>query len=101
MGRICPGKHLAHSILTLTAASVLSTFDLLRRVDENGQEIEPKREYTKSSVIRLVSIFSLGGFLASKCVIYSQPFDFPCVIKPRSHYIVELIRSSSGLELGQ
>ena len=64
LGRICPGKHLAHSILTLTAASVLSTFDLLRKVDENGQEIEPKREYTKSSVIRLVSIFSLGGFLA-------------------------------------
>ena len=30
-GRICPGKHLAHSILTLTAASVLSTFDLIRK----------------------------------------------------------------------
>ena len=32
-------------------------------------------------------------------VIYSQPFNFPCVIKPRSRNAVELIRSSSGLEL--
>ena len=39
-GRICPGKHLAHSTLTLAAASVLSTFDLVRKVDENDQEIE-------------------------------------------------------------
>jgi len=78
--RICPGKHLAHSALTLAAASVLSTFDLVRKLDENGREIEPKREYTKSGVIR-------------------QPFNFPCVIKPRSRYTEELIRSSSGLEL--
>jgi cytochrome P450 len=47
-GRICPGQHLAHSTLTLTAASVLSTFDLVRKVDENGREIEPKREYTRT-----------------------------------------------------
>ena len=91
--------HLAHSILTLTAASVLSTFDLVRKVDENGREIEPKREYTKSSMIRQVQDpFSV---LAS-CVFnvtYSQPLNFPCVIKPRSHYTVELIQTFSGLEL--
>jgi len=75
--RICPGKHMAHSTLTLTAASVLSTFDLVRKVDENDREIEPKKEYTRLAV--------------------RQPLDFPCVIKPRSRYTVELIRSSSGL----
>ena len=48
--KICPGKHLAHSILTLTAVSVLSTFDLVRKVDENGAEIEPKREYTRTGI---------------------------------------------------
>ena len=32
-------------------------------------------------------------------VIYSQPNDFPCEITPRSRHTVELIRSSSGLEL--
>ena len=42
-GRICPGKHLAHSIVTLTAASILSTFDLVKKLDENGREIEPTR----------------------------------------------------------
>jgi cytochrome P450 len=52
LDRICPGKHIAHSIVTLTAASVLSTFDLVRIVDENGQGIKPKREYTKSSALR-------------------------------------------------
>jgi len=76
--RICPGRHLAHSSVTLTAASVLSTFDLLRKVDENGREIEPKREYTTTGM--------------------RQPLDFPCEIKPRSPYSLELIRSSSGLE---
>ena len=49
-GRICPGRHIAHSTVTLAAASVLSTFDLLRKVDENGREIEPKREYTKAGI---------------------------------------------------
>ena len=49
-GRICPGKHLAHSALTLTVASVLSTLDLKRKVDENGREIEPKREYSNSTI---------------------------------------------------
>ena len=49
-GRICPGKHLAHSSLTLTVASVLSTFDLKRKVDENGREIEPKKEYTTNGI---------------------------------------------------
>jgi cytochrome P450 len=76
--RVCAGKHLAHSTLTLAAASVLSTFDLLRKVDEHGLEIEPKKEYKGSGVV--------------------QPCDFPCVIKPRSKHTEELIRFSSGLD---
>jgi len=77
--RICLGKHLAHSIVTLTASSVLSTFDLVKKVDENGREIEPEMEYIRPSL--------------------RQPLNFPCVVKPRPRYTVELIRSSSGLEL--
>jgi len=76
--RACPGKHLAHSTVTLAAASLLSTFDLLKQVDENGLEIEPEREYKTAGIC--------------------QPLDFPCVIKPRSRYAEDLIRSSSGLE---
>ena len=48
--RICPGKNIAHSTLMLTSASVLSNFDLVRKVDENGREIEPKMEYAGSVV---------------------------------------------------
>ena len=55
-GRICSGKYLAHSTLTLAAASVLLTFNSVRKVDENDREIEPKREYTRSA-IRLVVTF--------------------------------------------
>jgi len=75
--RICAGKHLAHSTLMLAAASVLSTFDLLTKVDENGREIEPKNEYRPGAIC--------------------QPLNFPCVITPRSHYAVELIRSSGKI----
>ena len=42
------------------------------------------------------------SWLSSSCllnVIYRQPFNFPCTIKPRSRYTSDLIRSSSGLEL--
>ena len=52
LGRICPGRRVAHSQITITAASVLSTFDLVKKVDENGREIEPKREYSKSTAVR-------------------------------------------------
>ncbi|KDR82191.1 hypothetical protein GALMADRAFT_222059 [Galerina marginata CBS 339.88] len=79
--RVCAGKHLAHSTITLAAASVLSTFDLLRKLDENHLEIEPRREYKPSAIC--------------------QPIDFPCVIKPRSRHAAELIRSSSGLDLDE
>ena len=34
----------------LAAASVLSTFDLRKKLDENRQEIEPKREYKLSGI---------------------------------------------------
>ena len=49
-GRVCPGKHLVQSIVALTAASILSTFDLVKKVDENGREIEPNMEYTKFAI---------------------------------------------------
>ena len=64
--RVCPGRHLAHSIVTLAAASVLSTFDLVRKVDENGREIEPKREYTTAG-IRWVTFPVFALLVFTKC----------------------------------
>jgi len=76
--RVCAGKHIAHSTVMLAAASVLSTFNLLKKVDENGQEIEPKREYTST--------------------VISQPLNFPCLIEPRSRHAKEMIRTSLELD---
>jgi hypothetical protein len=82
----------------LTAASVLSTFDLVRKTDENGREIEPRREYKLGALWKVSSIVLPSDWLRL-CFIYSHPLDFPCTIKPRSSYTAELIRSSSELDL--
>nr|A0A6S6QI82.1 RecName: Full=Cytochrome P450 monooxygenase ple1; AltName: Full=Pleuromutilin biosynthesis cluster protein 1 [Rhodocybe pseudopiperita]BCI98769.1 putative cytochrome P450 [Rhodocybe pseudopiperita] len=71
--RICAGRYLAHSTITLAAASVLSLFDLLKAVDENGKEIEPTREYHQAMI--------------------SRPLEFPCRIKPRNKEAEEVIRA--------
>jgi hypothetical protein len=64
LGRACPGKHLAHSTVTLAAASVLSTFDLLKKVDENGQEINPKMEYAAAAIRSVLFLVLTFVFLA-------------------------------------
>ena len=68
--RVCAGKHLAHSTLTIAAASVLLTFDVLRKVDENGREIELTKEY-KSAAVRSVSFsaFALFFFLHMSFIV--------------------------------
>ncbi|KAL0066768.1 hypothetical protein AAF712_006159 [Marasmius tenuissimus] len=43
--RICPGRHLAMSLLYITAASLLAVFDISKPVDEDGVAIEQKLEY--------------------------------------------------------
>ena len=43
--RLCPGANLATSTLWLTAATLLSTFNLTKSVDKDGNVIEPSREY--------------------------------------------------------
>ncbi|KAF9479499.1 cytochrome P450 [Pholiota conissans] len=73
--RICPGSHIATSVLWLTAASILSTFNISKAVDENGMPIEPNVEY-KSGLI-------------------CHPYPFKCSIKPRSKEAEALIRSAA------
>jgi hypothetical protein len=72
--RICPGRHIAHSILTLAAASVLSNFDLVKKVDGNGREIEPKREYTGYAI--LLVTFSILAFLHSSAFFAVNQWTF-------------------------
>ena len=46
VGSICPGRHIAWSLLWITVASMLATMNITKAVDENGVVIEPSGEYT-------------------------------------------------------
>ena len=64
------------------------------------EKLSPRGNILELRYGKLLLLFLVLTFLFFlMCVIYSQPLNFPCVIKPRSRYAVELIRSSSGLEL--
>ena len=44
--RICPGRYFAARVLFLTVAHTLATFDISKCLDEDGNPIVPKREYS-------------------------------------------------------
>lgn len=48
--RICPGSHVAQSILYIIAASFLSLFDVKPVLDDDGRPIEVKPEFTTASL---------------------------------------------------
>ncbi|KAG5654302.1 hypothetical protein H0H81_004721 [Sphagnurus paluster] len=70
---ICPNRHMAFSSW-IAIASMITTFDIRKAVDEDGKIIEPSHEY-------------LSG-LACK------PLPFKCSIKPRSPQAEYLIRAT-------
>ena len=43
--RVCPGRFMAHAAVWLAIVSVLSTFDISKAVDEDGNEIVPAGEF--------------------------------------------------------
>ena len=57
--RICPGRHLARASVWMSVASVLATFDIQKAVDEAGNTIEPRIEYT-AGLIRREALIDLG-----------------------------------------
>lgn len=48
---MCPGFHFALSTLFINAASILSTFDIEKAMDENETVIEPSGEYTTGLIM--------------------------------------------------
>ncbi|TFK41780.1 cytochrome P450 [Crucibulum laeve] len=62
--RACPGSHIAEAMIWLTAASILSTFNIKPAVDENGTAIMPSLVYRSTTI--------------------SFPQPFKCDLKPRS-----------------
>jgi cytochrome P450 len=61
--RICPGRHMATSMLYIAVASILSVFEISKARDEDGNPVTPSGKYTS-------------------CLV-SHPVPFKCTIKPR------------------
>ncbi|KAJ6580672.1 cytochrome P450 [Mycena capillaripes] len=74
--RVCPGKHMATASLWITIASILSTFNIKKLVDEDGNTVEPSYAY-------------FSGFI-------STPLPFECSITPRSSLAVEVVQSTAA-----
>ncbi|KDR66540.1 hypothetical protein GALMADRAFT_259045 [Galerina marginata CBS 339.88] len=72
--RICPGSHVAISVLWLTVASILATFDISKAVDDEGKSIEPSIQY--------------------KSALISHPLPFKCTLKARSKGAEKVIRAA-------
>ncbi|TFK20661.1 cytochrome P450 [Coprinopsis marcescibilis] len=73
--RICPGRFLAFEAMWVAIASILYVFDIEKKRDEAGNEIEPLEDFQSS------------------LVVISNPF--PYSIKPRSKEKEELIKNSA------
>ena len=59
------------------------------------EKLSPRRNIQNLQRFGKFHVLVLVFFLILR-VVYSQPLEFPCVIKPRSPYAVDLIRSFSG-----
>ncbi|TFK25351.1 cytochrome P450 [Coprinopsis marcescibilis] len=70
--RICPGRFMAFSAVWLAIASILYVFDIEKKKDECGNDIEPLEEYISTLVVRVL------------------PFQY--ALRPRSGEIEELIK---------
>ncbi|KAI0777579.1 cytochrome P450 [Trametes elegans] len=75
--RLCPGQWLIDSSLWIAIASMISSFDIRKAVDEFGNVIEPEVVYDNAVFTTL------------------KPFKYD--IRPRSAQAVKVIRESKGL----
>ncbi|KAJ7740813.1 cytochrome P450 [Mycena metata] len=74
--RICPGRNMAASSLWITIPSILSTFNIRKATDDNGNVVELSHEYAP-------------GLIAC-------PLPFKCSITPRSTQAVEAIQATGA-----
>ena len=84
-GRTSPRQHLVHSTITLAVVSILSNFDLFKKADENARVNIDLQVYGKFQFQFWLS------WLLSVIYFYSQPLNFPSVIKPRFRYTAGLV----------
>lgn len=53
-GRICPGRHFAFNSAWIAIASILSTYNVSKSVDQNGNLVEIPFEYTDGLVMYVI-----------------------------------------------
>lgn len=53
--RICPGRYMAFSSVWIAVASMVAAFDITKAVDDNGNVMEPCRDYL-SGLVRSVKV---------------------------------------------
>ncbi|KDR83250.1 hypothetical protein GALMADRAFT_876216 [Galerina marginata CBS 339.88] len=70
--RRCPGSQVAISYLWMTVASILSTFEISKALDDQGRPIEPSLLYHTT--------------------LTSRPLPFKCILKARSRAAEQLVR---------
>ncbi|EKM55870.1 uncharacterized protein PHACADRAFT_144742 [Phanerochaete carnosa HHB-10118-sp] len=73
--RTCPGRYFAHDVLWLAIANILTVFKIERSVDERGNTIEPRMEFTPRFM--------------------SAPRPFKCRLTPRFSGAETLISSAA------
>ena len=48
--RVCPGRHLAENSLFSLVSSILATFNITKKLDEHGNELPLKYEFSKGLI---------------------------------------------------
>ncbi|PPQ80129.1 hypothetical protein CVT25_001428 [Psilocybe cyanescens] len=94
--RICPGRHMSDNGLYSIVASVLSVFDIKAPVDDLGNPVELKQEFTTEPLLHFCgTVTCILMYWIVISVRYPVPFN--CIIKPRGSTAEALIRE--GIEV--
>ncbi|KAF8972348.1 cytochrome P450 [Flammula alnicola] len=72
--RVCPAAHIGLASFWITAASILACFNISKAIDEHGNEVQPKVEYSGKTLV-------------------AHPEPFQCTFTPRSQEAETLIQA--------
>lgn len=88
---------LADSVAYITLATVLAVFKILPELDERGEPIDLREEYT-TGIVRYVCVDLFKFPVQSIEGYYSHPKPFRCRIVPRSAELASLLELETSLD---
>lgn len=80
----------------MTAAALLTCFNILPPVDAEGKRNLPKVEYTGTGIVRCDDSHEYSCPRAHPHHTFSHPLEFQCRFEPRTKEKVELIRAADA-----